>query len=233
MNESERWGVSVDWPDSWYADTGEFDPKAFVHLGAGLLAPKRFETKLAAGEVLGYRQDGTTEIQRPFDKAQGITKYSIMLEWNNDNGCFFVKSFNMTLDEKWLNGDINGALLRTIRVQDVIGTSTDFSPFFTFRNIEDGKGYADEFNYNDSSFKIDGQYPEEIAAKGPIPDVLLYVARAYLALSALRSKPHKFIESVFEIPPRTASHWIKLSRERGYFDKSSFQECEDFINGAS
>lgn len=235
MNES-RWPewtaetLSNDY--FWDETTGEFNPAEVVHLGAGLIVPKRFNSSFGAGEIM-VSEDGKSVWKRLFDKAEGMTKYSISLEWNKEVSCYLTKSFHMTLDDDWTRGDINGTLLRTVRVQDIINNAKELQPFCVFRGIENGRGYADGFSLADPFLKIDGKYPEEWSGKGPVPAVLLFVARAYLALSALRSTPHKYIEGIFEIPPRTASHWIKLSRERGYFDKSLFQECEDFINGAS
>lgn len=235
MNENEwpEWTPETYGNDSfWNENTCEFNPSNVVHLGAGLIVPKRFNARFSAGEILVFEGDDSS-LKRLFDKAEGVTQYSVSLEWNQETDCFLTKSFHMVLDEKWLNGDINGTLLRTVRVQDIINEAKEHQSFFIFRGVKNERGYADEFFLGDPFLKIDGKYPEEWSGKGPVPAVLLFVARAYLALSALRSTPHKYIEGIFDIPPRTASHWIKLSRERGYFDKSLFQECEDFINGAS
>ncbi|PKQ36528.1 MAG: hypothetical protein CVT61_00185 [Actinobacteria bacterium HGW-Actinobacteria-11] len=56
-----------------------------------------------------------------------------------------------------------------------------------------------------------------LAAKGPTPEVLDIVARLYVGASAIRWKPAQHVADVLGLAPRTATHWIKLARERGHF----------------
>lgn len=54
-----------------------------------------------------------------------------------------------------------------------------------------------------------------IRSDGPTPQVLSEVASIYLLARALRESPVRLITMGFGgLPERTASHWIKLARER-------------------
>lgn len=217
----------------WDRETGEFNPDMVVHLGAGVIVPKCFNVGLGAGSMVTTYRDGSTTETRLFDKGEGYTNYNITFKWNSEKNCFLAKRLSIELDEDWIDGEINGTFLRTIKMQEFLQNVKNFQSFCVFRNIKDNHGYADAFNPSHVFMKINNEQPEKLAAKGPVPDVLLFVARVYLLESALSNKPHQYIEHLLQIPSRTASHWIKLAKERGYFDKSNFQECEDFINGAA
>ena len=49
---------------------------------------------------------------------------------------------------------------------------------------------------------------------GPIENTLLWVARIYRVAQLLRKPPTKTVAERFGIPSRTASHWVKLMKER-------------------
>lgn len=62
---------------------------------------------------------------------------------------------------------------------------------------------------------------KKMGEKGPTQEVLRWVARVYYMQHINRIPPTKTIAEVFGIPQRTASHWVKLMRERvrkPYFD---------------
>ncbi len=52
--------------------------------------------------------------------------------------------------------------------------------------------------------------------RGPDGVTLALVAGAYRAADVARWKPAYRVAELFGVPPRTASHWVKLARERGH-----------------
>lgn len=60
--------------------------------------------------------------------------------------------------------------------------------------------------------------PTDISAakkRGPTAETLIMVAVTYRAAAATGWKPAQRVTEVFDLPRRTATHWIKLARERG------------------
>lgn len=71
--------------------------------------------------------------------------------------------------------------------------------------------------------------PEELARlvkQGPKPETLRRVSQLYRVAKMMGEPPAGYVTAVFGIPPRTASHWIKLARERGYLDVDDLVEEE-------
>lgn len=57
-------------------------------------------------------------------------------------------------------------------------------------------------------------------AHGPTPANLKDVSDVYRLAQILREPPVLTIVRMFELPQRTATHWVKLSRERGYLKEA-------------
>lgn len=51
---------------------------------------------------------------------------------------------------------------------------------------------------------------------GPTPETLAMVAMVYRAAELAAGKPAWWVGNRFGIPQRTATHWVKLARERGH-----------------
>ena len=58
-----------------------------------------------------------------------------------------------------------------------------------------------------------------LVAAGPTPETLAVVARLYVGASAINWKPTQWVTTTLGLAPRTASHWVKLARERHHFGK--------------
>ena len=55
----------------------------------------------------------------------------------------------------------------------------------------------------------------KLRAEGPSVNTLKWVARVYKVAQLLHQPPAKTVAERFQLPQRTASHWVKLMRERG------------------
>lgn len=60
----------------------------------------------------------------------------------------------------------------------------------------------------------------EAKDRGPVPETLDMVARLYRAAGVVRWKPAAHVAMMFDIPQRTATHWVKLARERGHLGQT-------------
>lgn len=54
--------------------------------------------------------------------------------------------------------------------------------------------------------------------RGPTPRALEAMAKLYEMAVASGSAPVKRIQEIFELPNRTATHWVKLARDRDHID---------------
>lgn len=81
----------------------------------------------------------------------------------------------------------------------------------------------DLYGYDDEHFY--GPLPEwnrilesvpfdKLREYGPVTDTLLWVSRVYSVARINKRPPAKEVSELFSIPLRTASHWVKLMRER-------------------
>lgn len=61
---------------------------------------------------------------------------------------------------------------------------------------------------------------ETARSDGPTATNLAMVAELYRVARVLHEPPLTMIESSFGLPNRTASHWVKLARERGHLERS-------------
>lgn len=57
-----------------------------------------------------------------------------------------------------------------------------------------------------------------LAAQGPKPETLLWAARIYRIAQIRLDPPTRAVADAFGIPHRTASHWVRLAKERGVID---------------
>lgn len=57
---------------------------------------------------------------------------------------------------------------------------------------------------------------EKVRGNGPTAEALEVAALIYCAAFAIRGNPTQRIAELMNLPHRTASHWVKLARERGY-----------------
>ncbi|AZZ52612.1 hypothetical protein C1I64_11550 [Rathayibacter festucae DSM 15932] len=60
---------------------------------------------------------------------------------------------------------------------------------------------------------------DDLRGNGPTPQALEAAAAIYCAYFAIRGNPTQKISEAFGLPHRTASHWVKLARERGHLSK--------------
>lgn len=58
----------------------------------------------------------------------------------------------------------------------------------------------------------------EAGRPGPSDETVQWVARVYTWFAAVGGRPAKGVEETLDIPPRTASRWIALAKDRGLME---------------
>ncbi|PPF32272.1 hypothetical protein C5B93_15875 [Rathayibacter sp. AY1A2] len=65
-----------------------------------------------------------------------------------------------------------------------------------------------------------------VRGEGPTPKALAFAASVYCFYFAIRGKPTQRIAELMQLPPSTASHWVRLARQRGYLSKDSTKSID-------
>ena len=71
---------------------------------------------------------------------------------------------------------------------------------------------------------------QEYRVEGPTENTLIWVARVYRVAQLLRKSPTKSVAERFGIPTRTASHWVKLMKERIWTEGTPNKNSADLVN---
>lgn len=96
--------------------------------------------------------------------------------------------------------------IHKIPIEGIIGT---FHP--DIYGIEGEECYGPLPDWQDVIGELNFQ---EMAKKGPDALNLIWTARLYYVASLQRLPPTKTVSNMFGLPLRTASHWVKLMKER-------------------
>lgn len=99
---------------------------------------------------------------------------------------------------------VTGALLRQIPVQALLQAALQES-------VRDWLGAG-----ANHPVLVDQDTALALASAGPTPETLRAAALVYVVTSLSGGSPTKAVRDTFGLPPRTASHWVKLARERGH-----------------
>lgn len=99
---------------------------------------------------------------------------------------------------------VTGTLLRQIPVRSLLRTAVQAQA-----RVYRGEGTTSE------PVELDRVHLRELASQGPKPETLDSVALVYSIAEASLDAPAKRVAEEFGLAPRTATHWIKLARERG------------------
>lgn len=167
-----------------------------VNIGDGLVIMRRFEAKVAQDEHLHWGADRSSAVR-------------LVVEWNDEGFTYEIRELAILAPAG--SEPLTGTTLRTIPVQLLLkmcitralySKSGDkrFSPLVSLHNV------AEE----------DQELLPRLGKAGPQPETLDWVSRIYTLAKIKLDPPAQYVADVFEIPLRTASHWIKLARERGH-----------------
>jgi hypothetical protein len=82
--------------------------------------------------------------------------------------------------------------------------------------------------FSDQAFGFDGleNGASVVRGNGPTPEALEFAASIYSLFFAMRGKPTQKIAELLKLPPSTASHWVRLARQRGYLSKDSSRSLD-------
>lgn len=135
--------------------------------------------------------------------------YSATISFSKGEGAYGLSELKITAG----NAPITGTTLRDITPGDLIQRVLhDASSLQGDSMLKTSDGLA----AGDARLRI-----QEAAAHKrprPTPRVLDLVATVYELAKLAGAGPAKAVEHDFQVPPSTASHWIKLARERGHLD---------------
>lgn len=105
---------------------------------------------------------------------------------------------------------VTGTLLRALPIQLLLRRCVNRALYW-----QDEIGRFQSIN---SLIQAEPELLSDLAANGPKPETLEWVARMYMLGKIKLDPPTKWVAESFGIPHRTASHWVKLARERGHLD---------------
>lgn len=133
---------------------------------------------------------------------------------------------DVDMDFVWGNGSPPGYILKSLTVastDDVPITGTtlraipiaELQQFVLVRAVEQHVCTADNLTWRDVSTTIRKWVSDGHKLK-PSPENLDLLAMVYEFSTVLALSPVKTIRELFNLAPSTATHWVKLARERGH-----------------
>lgn len=119
--------------------------------------------------------------------------------WVDDERSYDVVNFQMTRE-----AGVTSAVLRQMPVQTLLRSI-----------VRERAREFDPATGGPRPVVFDRARMKQLAADGPRnPETLHEVGRVYALAEAVLEPPTAAVADTFEIPGRTASHWVKLARER-------------------
>ncbi|WDF34569.1 hypothetical protein PTW37_06625 [Arthrobacter agilis] len=171
-------------------------PDNLLDIGDGLVIMRSFRATIA--------QDASVQWGPDRKSAVGLH-----VEWNQEKFTYEISMMFVAIQD---GGEpINGTLMRAIPVQMLLKLCITRALYAK----DVGDSAAALTRIFESPLNDDGEM-RRLAELGPRPETLAWVARAYTIARIKLDHPSKHVSKLFEIPPRTASHWVKLARERGH-----------------
>lgn len=185
----------------------------YAALGAGLYAPKKFTATFEGDRWLSVR-----------------ARVTIDAEWEKAE--FGYRVTRLQVDEVDGGEKITSEVVREIPVTTLLRKAA-------LRAILRGP------HRTPPVFRFSIDIPEEevqrLVSEGPKPATLRLVSHFYTVASIVGLPPVEFVIKKLGLKPRTASHWIKLARERGFLKvvalsevtrQEEAMEFEDDVAGA-
>lgn len=165
-------------------------PARVQDIGDGVAVLESFEATVEQDEALSWGEVRGSRVR-------------LLVAWND--AAFRYEILELRVVVQPGADPITGSLLRALPVMELLKASITQA-----RVVRDGAGVPVEL-----AESLSGSAFDRLKAQGPKPETLDWVSRIHKMARIKLEPPTQYVADVFEIPHRTASHWIKLARERG------------------
>ncbi|MDJ0323385.1 hypothetical protein QMG61_06365 [Cryobacterium sp. PH31-AA6] len=166
--------------------SSKMGPSNLVDIGGGLVILKEFTVEFDAEDI-----DTDTEA-------------SMKVYWDSEHFTYEIAELKLT---RAGDQQLNGSLLRALPIQAMLRAAISRAIQFKV---------PAESGFELRHIAISDAEAKRLSKQGPKPETLDWVARIYKTARIKLMPPTQYVGSFFEIPHRTASHWIKLARDRGH-----------------
>lgn len=167
-----------------------------VNIGDGMVIMRRFEATVEQDDVLNWGTERSSSAR-------------VSVEWNAAGFTYEIRS--LTVMAPAGAEPVTGTTLRAIPVQWILKMCINRA---LYMQSEEKRG-AKLVSLHNQTVQDEGQLLR-LGKMGPQPETLEWVSRIYTLAKIKLDPPAQYVAEVFEVPLRTASHWIKLARERGH-----------------
>lgn len=137
-------------------------------------------------------------------------------EWSAEAFGYDVKQVTVRREE----GSVTATDLRQVSLTQLVARTSRFIAGLHATVIDD------DGEEQGAQELLDALRDNTFAGRRPTPEVLQQVAILYEVSSVLGANPVQEIERLFALPPRTATHWVKLARDRGHLDERIMKKRE-------
>lgn len=148
-------------------------------------------------------------------ETDGGCTFSATFEWRDEATAYEISALNLV---RGANGSpINGTALRDIKIVEII-QQVLWADAITPSKLtkHGGSALADKAGLSIGITREQIHRRRDAGERfKPNNDVLELAATVYEVALLAGKRPVKLIQDDFGIPPSTASHWVKLARDRG------------------
>lgn len=170
-------------------------PSNFVNIGDELTILRRIEATVTQDDHLNWDPERTSRVR-------------MVILWSDERFTYEVRE--LTVEAPVDDFPVTGTLLRSVPVQMLLKLCINRA----LLTKQKGKALP-LFQSMHNAIGSDPEMLPRMAERGPQPETLQWVARLYTLAKIKLVPPAQYVSDAFEVPLRTASHWIKLARERG------------------
>ncbi|WP_146244041.1 hypothetical protein [Curtobacterium sp. MCBD17_013] len=168
-----------------------------LDLGDGLVIVRKFTAEVVQDDTLHWGEDRRSRLR-------------LDIVWNEAAYTYEISELCVTSEG---GGEgINSALLRELPLGWILKMCVN-------RGLLLKEGAGSKATYQWLNNVASDEYFGELSKQGPKPDTLASVSRIHRLARIKLEPPTQYVADVFSIPHRTASHWIKLARERGFLNE--------------
>ncbi|MEX1079817.1 MAG: hypothetical protein WED09_11990 [Homoserinimonas sp.] len=170
-----------------------------VDVGNGVVVFRKVEAFVEQDDDLNWSEDRESTLL-------------LDIRWNDDQFTYEIVDLRVQVEP---GGEpINGALLRALPIQLILKRCVNRAMYL--RPEVPGSNLVSMHTKT-----LEPGLFEQLKAQGPTPETLDWVARIYKNARIKLEPPTQYVAGALEIPHRTASHWVKLARQRGHLSDAA------------
>jgi hypothetical protein len=172
------------------------DLSSILEIGDGMALVPTFQALIEQDDELQWGSDRESKLWMKVD-------------WNAEKFTYEITQMLVAVEP---GGDpISGTTLRSVPVKWILKMCINRALL-----VRSSDGSTAPFTSLHNELVRDQDVARRLADQGPKPETLAWVARIYTVAKIKLDPPSQIVAEFLEVPPRTASHWIKLARERGH-----------------